>query len=67
MKQEVSTQIKALSFIDSTCGTYISFMHIHSALVFATMYAVPFLHIILIPRVIVPPMGLLKRGMNAGA
>lgn len=42
-------------------------MHIHSALVFATMYAVPFLHIILIPRVIVPPMGLLKRGMNAGA
>lgn len=39
----------------------------HGALVFAAMYALPFLHMILIPRVTVLPVGLLKRDMEAGA
>lgn len=45
-------QNKVHSFIDFTCGMCMSFMHIHCELVFATMYALPLLHMILIPKVL---------------
>lgn len=46
------TQNKAHSFIDFTCGMCMSFTHIHYALVFASMYALSLLHMILTPKVL---------------
>lgn len=60
-------QMKAHSFIDFTCGMCMSFMHIHFALVFATMYASLLLHMILIPRVLYLLWACSEGDMEAGA